>query len=107
MDHFRPDDFDRKDKHATNDYEETSFITPGVDTARTARVDEAAVTTSLHQELLQSAVDSCYNAMAEKRYPPTVGRHISKFELACGQLRLKVNRGFDLIHCRTGEPLTL
>ena len=34
MDHFMPDDFDRKYDHDTNDYEQTSFITPGVDTAR-------------------------------------------------------------------------
>ena len=89
MDHFRSDNFDRKDEHATNDYEhdtndyeETSFITPGVDTAWTATVDEAAVTTiSLYQELLQFAVDSYYNAMAEKGYTPILGRDISSLSL--------------------------
>ena len=49
---------------------ETSFTTPG---AHTAGADETAVTTtSVHQELLQSAVDNYYNSMAEKVYTPAL-----------------------------------
>ena len=37
MDHFRLDDYDYPTEHDTNVDEETGFITPGVDTALTAR----------------------------------------------------------------------
>ena len=42
-DHFRLDDIDHPKEHDTNVDGETSFITPGVDTALTA-VADAAVT---------------------------------------------------------------
>ena len=76
MNHFRPDGFDCKYDHDTNDYEETSF--PGT-------------TISLQKELVQFAVDSYYNAMTKQGYTPALGHAYSKFELVGGRLWLKAH----------------
>ena len=62
---------------------------------------------SLQQELLQTAVDDYYNALAAKGLTPALGRDYSTFELVGGRLRLKAFPSFDLTNVRTGEPLAL
>ena len=68
----------------------------------------AVTPTSLQRELVQSTVDSYYNAVAEKEgYTPALGRDYSKFELVDSWLRLKAHQEVDLINSRTGKPLAL
>ena len=88
MDHFRPDDFERKYDHDTNDYEETSFITPGADTAR---VGEISGTTISCKKNLYSWLSIAINAMTKQEYTPALGRDYSKFEPVGGRLLLKAH----------------
>ena len=61
---------------------------------------------SLQHELLQTAVDDYYNALAEQGITP-IGRDPTKFELVGGRLRLKAYPHIDLVALRTGKPLSL
>ena len=84
----------------------TSLHDPDVDGMAS---DGATVqTSSLQQELLQSAVDDYYNQLLQQDLTPALGRDPGKFELlADGPLRLKAYPNLDLVNKRTGGPLSL
>ena len=67
----------------------------------------SSATSSLQQELLQTAVDDYYNAAAEAGLTPSLGRDPGKFELVDGRIRLKAYPNLDLINKRSGRPLAL
>ena len=89
-------------------YEETSFIDPvpiDVEQAGGLASDSTALP-SLRRELLQTAVDDYYAALADKGLLPSFGQDVSKFELARGgQLRLK-DFPVAIVYSR-GKPLAL
>jgi hypothetical protein len=61
---------------------------------------------SLQQELLQAAVDSYYDALADQGLTPSLGRDITKFELVDGRVRLKAYPDINIVNTRTGIPNT-
>ena len=67
----------------------------------------SSATSSLQQELLQTAVDDYYNAAAEAGLTPSLGRDPGKFELVDGRIRLKAYPNLDLVNKRSGRPLAL
>ena len=69
-----------------------------------------SATSSLQQELLQTAVDDYYNAAAEAGLTPSLGKDPGKFELVDGQngqIRLKAYPNLNLVNKRSGRPLAL
>ena len=64
-------------------------------------------TSSLQQELLQTAVDDYYNQLQQQGLTPSRGRDSGKFELVDGRLRLKAYPNLDLVNKRTGSPRAL
>lgn len=67
----------------------------------------ATGTQSLQQELLQTAVDDYYNALAEEGFTPALGRDTKKFQLTGdGQLRLRAFPNLELVKSRTRRPLS-
>ena len=90
--------------------EETSLVDPTETDSMVGPLTETSstnVTSQLQSELLQSAVDDYYNALARKGVTPAIGRDPLKFELVDGQLRLKAYPNLSLINVRTREPLSL
>ena len=70
-------------------------------------MSDGATLPALRQELLQSAVDEYYSAMAEKGQVPALGRDVSNFELTSDcKLRLKAFPGIELVG-RYSRPLAL
>ena len=68
---------------------------------------QSSATSSLQQELLQTAVDDYYNAAAEAGLTPSLGRDPGKFELVDGRIWLKAYPNLDLVNKRSGRPLAL
>lgn len=68
---------------------------------------QSSATSSLKQELLQTAVDDYYNAAAEAGLTPSLGRDPGKFELVDGRIRLKAYPNLDLVNKLSGRPLAL
>ena len=67
-----------------------------------------SATSSLQQELLQTAVDDYYNQLHQQGFTPSLGRDSGKFELdGAGRLWLKAYPGLDLVNKRSGRPLAL
>ena len=104
--------FDEDIDDVTEDDPQTDFVDADMTDADT--MDETELPSaqprdrSLQQELLQAAVDSYYNKIAEKGQRPSLGRDISKFKLdRDGKLRLKAYPNMDIINARTGNPIAL
>lgn len=72
-----------------------------------ATVRTNAALTPLQRELVRTAVNDYYHALAEKRQTPALGHDFSKFELVSGRLRLKAHPGLDLVNSRDDTPLAL
>ena len=64
-------------------------------------------TSSLQQELLQTAVDDYYNQFQRESLTPALGRDHGKFELVDGRLRLKAYPNVEIVNKRTGAPRAL
>ena len=64
-------------------------------------------TSSLQQELLQTAVDDYYNQIQWKSLTPALGRDPGKFELVDDRLRLKAYPNVEIVNKRTGAPRAL
>ena len=93
------DDFTHVDAAAGGDAE-TSFITP----AGVRRAADAEGL-SLEQQVLATAVNAYYDALAEQGITPSLGRDINNFELdGDGRLRLKAHPDINIVNTRTGRP---
>lgn len=105
---FEPDDWE--EDIGDDDNLSTSLHDPGVNddgmSSKGATI-QTSVTSSLQQELLQTAVDDYYNAAAEVGLTPSLGRDRGKFELVDGQIRLKAYPNLDLVNKKSGRPLAL
>ncbi|WP_215897628.1 hypothetical protein, partial [Acinetobacter baumannii] len=100
--------FEREDTEEPDDVtlgviDGTSIIDPTIDAGPATTVTSL----TLQQEILQTAVDDYYNALARKGQTPALGRDYSRFELVRGQLRLKAHIDIALTNTRTGKPLDL
>ena len=106
---FEPDDWE--EDIGDDDVLTTSLHDPDFDGMSSERVTidgtSTSVTSSLQQELLQTAVDDYYNAAAEAGLTPSLGKDPGKFELVDGQIRLKAYPNLDLVNKRSGRPLAL
>ena len=106
---FEPDDWE--EDIGEDDVLSTSLHDPDADddgTSSSERVTIDGTSTSVRQELLQTAVDDYYNAAAEAGLTPSLGRDPGKFELLVdGQIRLKAYPNLDLVNKRSGRPLAL
>ena len=107
------DDNDVDDVDDTGDdnvVPDNDVIWPDAASFRDSTIDASASgTVSLHQELVQIAVDDYYRAMAEQQgKTPSVGRDTTKFTIDTGgKLRLKAYPALDLTNKDSGEPLKL
>ena len=105
---FEPDDWEEDTGDDGN--LSTSLHDPGVNddgmSSKGATI-QTSVTSSLQQELLQTAVDDYYNAVAEVGLTPSLGRDRGKFKLVDGQIRLKAYPNLDLVNKKSGRPLAL
>ena len=108
---FEPDDWEDIGDDDVDVSSTTSLHNPDVDGMSSERVTihgtSTSATSSLQQELLQTAVDDYYNAAAEVGLTPSLGRDRGKFELVDGQIRLKAYPNLDLVNKRSGRPLAL
>ena len=106
---FEPDDWE--EDIGDDDVLSTSLHDPDFDGMSSERVTidgtSTSATSSLQQELLQTAVDDYYKAAAEAGLTPSLGKDPGKFELVDGQLRLKAYPNLDLVNKRSGRPLAL
>ena len=110
---FEPDDWE--EDIGEDDVLSTSLHDPDVDDDGTSSSERVTIdgtsrsaTSSLQQELLQTAVDDYYNAAAEAGLTPSLGKDPGKFELVrAGQIRLKAYPNLDLVNKRWGRPLAL
>ena len=109
---FEPDDWE--EDIDDDDVLSTSLHDPDFDGMSSERVTidgtSTSATSSLQQELLQTAVDDYYNAAAEAGLTPSLGKDPGKFELVDGQngqIRLKAYPNLDLVNKRSGRPLAL
>ena len=110
---FEPDDWE--EDIGEDDVLSTSLHDPDVDDDGTSSSERVTIdgtstsaTSSLQQELLQTAVDDYYNAAAEAGLTPSLGKDPGKFELVlAGQIRLKAYPNLDLVNKRSGRPLAL
>ena len=106
---FEPDDWEEDIGDGDNLF--TSLHDPGVDddgmSSEGATIQTSA-TSSLQQDLLQTAVNDYYNQLHQQGFTPSLGRDSGKFELdGNGRLRLKAYPGLDLVNKRSGRPLAL
>jgi hypothetical protein len=75
-----------------------------VDTTVDSELPTGRSAISLHQELIQEAVDAYYDALAKEGLAPSLGRDTAKFELVEGRLRLKAYPDIAIVSSRTGRP---
>ena len=101
--------FERDDPLEDFDDEEVDplFVNPSDVTAMGDQGGAGAGERSPQQDLLQTAVDDYYNALAKKGLTPSPGRDRTKFELdGDGRLRLKKFPEIRIVNLRTGAPLS-
>ena len=92
---------------ASGDTADDPFDDPSVDVLPVGRRQPTSTLTSLRQEILRTAVDEYYDAMAEKGLTSALGRDYSKFEFVGDRLRLRANPSVKLVNARTHKPLAL
>lgn len=71
-------------------------------------VETSGSSTTMYQDLLQTAVNDYYDSAAAQGYgEPAMGRDYSRFDLRRGSLRLKSDPRLELTNRRTGAALSL
>ena len=80
---------------------------PSADVLRVGRRQTTSTLPSLRQEILQTAVDEYYDALAEKSLTPALGRDYSMFEFVGDRLKLRANPSVERVNARTHKPLAL
>ena len=82
--------FDPEEVVEIDEDDDTIIVDDPVPSAGRTTTDPSGPSTymSLQQELLQTALNDYYIALAEKGYTPALGRDNTKFELVEGRFRL-------------------